>query len=133
MEQLQQDIVLIVIPLLVIVPSSLTYPMPYAWFLASCSMDSHMLLCLLLTLHSPLLLLLSSSPLGSVVPLLSGYSPIEFWDSLSGYMHPGIACLAFWASDWLGTFLATLSDYPPLLGVYLSVTFCQTVCDWSLL
>ena len=31
------DVVLIIIPLLVVVPSSLTYFMPYACLLASCS------------------------------------------------------------------------------------------------
>ena len=127
-EQLPQGCqFLIVIPLLVIVPSSLTYPMPYAWFLASCSMGSHMFLLLLLTLHSPLLLLfpLAGLPLGFCsAPFYLGYSPIEFWDSLSGYVYPGIACLAFQASDWLGAFWASLSDYPPLLGVYPSMTFC---------
>ena len=55
-EQLSQGLSLVVIHLLVIVTSSLTYPMPYALFLASCSMGGHMLLFLLLTLHSPLLL-----------------------------------------------------------------------------
>ena len=64
-EQLQQGPSLIVMPLLVIVPSSLIYPMPYAWFLAFCSMGSHMFLFLFLTLHSPLLLfLLSGLPSG---------------------------------------------------------------------
>ena len=38
-----------------------------------------------------------------------GYSPIELWDGLPGYVHPGIACLAFQASDWLGAFWASLS------------------------
>ena len=100
--------------------------MPYTWFLASCSMGSHMFL--LLTLCSPLLLVfplpgLQVCPWDSVAAFYVGYSPIEFGDSLSGYVHPGIACLAFWASDWLGAFWASLSDYPPLLGVYPSVTF----------
>ena len=62
---------------------------------------------------------------GSVaLPFYLGYSPIEFWDSLSGYVHPRIACLAFQAFDWPGAFWARLSDYPPLLGVYPSMTFC---------
>ena len=66
-----------VILLLVIVPSSLMYPMPYAWFLASCSLGSHMLLFLFLTLCSPLLLPpdslsgLQIALWGSVAPLLS--------------------------------------------------------------
>ena len=59
-EQLSQGLSLVVIPLLVIVPRSLMYPMPNALFLASCSMGGHMLLFLLLTLCSPLLLLLFS-------------------------------------------------------------------------
>ena len=44
-------------------------------------------------------------------PFYLGYSPIELWESLSGYVHPGIACLAFQVTDWLGTFWASLSDY----------------------
>ena len=45
-------------------------------------------------------------------PFYLGDSPNESWDSLSGYMHPGIACLAFQASDWPGAFWASFSDYP---------------------
>ena len=59
--------------------------------------------------------------------------PTEPWDSLSGYVHPGIACLAFQASDWAGAFWTSLSGYPPLLGAYPSMTFCYTDHDWSLL
>ena len=79
-----------------------------------------------LTLHSPLTSSLSgffqdchlqSLLWSSVAPFYLGYSPIESWDSLSGYVHPRIACLAFQASDWLGVFWASLSDYLPLLGV----------------
>ena len=95
------------------------YPMPYArallpaaWVvLCSCS----------LTLHSPIISSLSGflqgfsisgfSLLAEILPFYLGYSPIELWDSLSGYVHPGIACLAFWASDWLGAFWASLSGY----------------------
>ena len=44
-----------------------------------------------------------------------GYSPIGLWDSLSGYVHPGIACPAFQASDWLGAFWSSLSgDSAPI-------------------
>ena len=79
-----------------------------------------------------LLLLLVSACVSAVVPLvwvlqwplLSSVFSIESWDSLSGYVHPGITCLAFQAFDWLGAFWTSLSDYPPLLGVYPSVTFC---------
>ena len=74
-----------------------------------------------LTLHSPITfqslrippgLSCGDSSLFGVLwpPCYLGYSPIESWDSLSGYMHPGIACLAFWASDWPGAFWASLSD-----------------------
>ena len=98
------------------------YPMPYALFLASCSMGSPMFLLLFLDLTFPSLRLLSSSwvpsyslslayPWGAVAPFYLGYSPIELWDSLSGYMHPGIACMAFQASHWLGAFWASLSGY----------------------
>ena len=41
------------------------------------------------------------TPLGSVASLLSRVFPIELWDSMSAYVHPGIACLASQASDWL--------------------------------
>ena len=37
------------------------------------------------------------------------YSPIELWDSLSTYVHPGIACLAPQGSDWLCALWASLS------------------------
>ena len=47
--------------------------------------------------------------LGSVASFYLGYSSIELWDSLSAYVHPGIACLASLASDWLGAFWASLS------------------------
>ena len=50
-------------------------------------------------------------PLGSVASLLSGVLPIELWDSLSAPMHPGIACMASWASNWLGAFWASLFGF----------------------
>ena len=73
-----KDSVLVVIPLLVIVPSSLMYPMPYAWFLASCSMGSCMFLFLFLDLSFPYVIawdplcvcVCCSCSLGSVDPLL---------------------------------------------------------------
>ena len=40
-----------------------------------------------------------------------GYTPIELSDRLSAYAHPGIACLASQASDWLGVFWASLSGF----------------------
>ena len=87
--------------------------MPYALFLASCSMGSPMFLLLFLDLTLPSLRLLSCS-----ASLLEGFSlylfrvfPIELWDSLSVYVHPGIACLVFQASDWLGVFWDSLSGF----------------------
>ena len=81
--------------------------MPYALFLTSCSMGSPMFLILFLDLTFPsvvvhwALCLLACFLLGfSSLPFYLGYSPIELWDSLPGYAHSGIACLAFWASDW---------------------------------
>ena len=106
--------------------------LPVAWVVicfCSCS----------LTLHSPLSLLLPVSQDSSRIaacrycfgvlwpPFYLGYSPIGSWDSLSDYVHPVITCLAFWASDWPGTFWASLSDYPPLIGVYLSMTFVKLI------
>ena len=72
--------------------------------------DSFLALCLT---GFPLALLLSplGLPLAEILPLYLGYSPIELWDSLSGYAYPGIACLAFQASAWLGAFWASLSGY----------------------
>ena len=104
------------------------YPMPYALFLASCSMGSPMFLLMFLDLVFPyyfqslrtqdslLTLLTHWTTLRTTTgvlysPFYLGYSPIELWDSLSGYVHPGIACLAFWASDWLDAFWASLSGY----------------------
>ena len=91
------------------------YPMPYALFLASCSMGSPVFLLLFLDLTFPsvvAVVLLSQAYLwGSVAPFYLGYSPIALWDSLSGYAYPGIACLVFWASDWPGAFWASLSGY----------------------
>ena len=90
--------------------------MPYALFLASCSMGSPMFLLLFLDLMFPSLRLLLFPCLlawGSVAPFYLGYFPIELWQSLSGYVHPGIACLAFQASDgWVPSGLACLVIHP---------------------
>ena len=75
--------------------------------------------CSLVSLFSPLVL-----PLFLLLFFYLVCFPIEPWDSLSGYVHPGIARLAFQASDWAGVFWTSLSGYPPLLGAYPSVTFC---------
>ena len=76
--------------------------MPYALFLASCSMGSPIFLIVPWP-YVPLYLdtsvtcySLSSVSLcwGLWLPFYLGYFPIEPWDSLSAYAHPGIACLA---------------------------------------
>ena len=79
-----------------------------------------------MTLHSPLSLLVQSLQLPGIhypgvcgFPFYLGYSPIELWDSLSAYVHPGIACLASQASDWLGAFWASLS------GLWSSMTLVR--------
>ena len=111
------------------------YLMPYACLLASCSMGipytlapvlwPYVPLCFLLC--ASLLLLLTSLPCSLCVLLYLECFPIEPWDSLSGYVHTGIACLAFQASDWVGAFWISLSDYPPLLGAYPIVTFVKLI------
>ena len=60
---------------------------------------------------APLALLLSLIPWGSVVPFYSGCFLVEPWDSLSDYVYPGIACLAFQACDWVGAFWGSLSAF----------------------
>ena len=117
-EQLWQDVIPVVIPFLVIIPSSMMCLKPYACQLVSCSMsvsnyapypDS-------MTLHSPctcsflLPPLLSLFP-GFCIPFYSGCFLVEPWDNLSDYLYPRIACLAFWASDWVGTFWGSLSGF----------------------
>ena len=97
-EQLIQDLILIVIPLLVIAPSSMMCLMPYACQLTSCNMgisnyascpDSMTLIpCVLCSL-------LPSPSLGFCSPFYSGCFLVEPWDSLSDYVYPGIACLVF--------------------------------------
>ena len=102
------------------------YPMPYALFLASCSMGSPIFLILFLDLMFPsvVAVVLSSYSyhlLGFCsLPFYLGYSPIELWDSLSGYVHPGIACLAFQASDLQGhSGIACLVIHPGMTLVKL--------------
>ena len=56
---------------------------------------------------------------GLWLPFYLGYSHIELWDSLSAYVHTGIACLASQASDWLGAFWASFS------GLQSSVTLVK--------
>ena len=85
-EQLQQDVILIVIPLLVIAPSSTMCLMPYAYQLAFCSMGiSNYASCPdSMTLHSLCpLFSFPSPPLGFCSPFIQGVS----------LLNPGIACL----------------------------------------
>ena len=58
-------------------------------------------------------------PWGLWLPFYLGCAPIELWDSLSTYMHPGIACLASQSSDWLGALWASLS------GIQASMPFVR--------
>ena len=125
--------ILVVIPLLVIVPSSLMCLMPYACQLASCSMGlsnyaSHPDP---MTLHSPCPLFSSpSSSPGFCSPFYSGCFLVEPWDSLSDYVYPGIAYLAFQASDWVGAFWGSLSGFlisHLLSGVHPSITLVKLI------
>ena len=103
--------------------------MPYALFLASCSMGSPMFLLLLpdLMFPSPSLLsclFLSASRIASCrdsPSIYLGYSSIELWDSLSVYVHCGIDCLAFQACDGWGEFWASLS------GLHSSLTLVKLI------
>ena len=88
--------------------------MPYALFLASCSMGSPIVLAVLDLTFPSVFASLSVSVSVSRLCSLSfylRYSPIELWASLSAYVHPGIACLASQASDWLGALWASLSGF----------------------
>ena len=104
--------------------------MPYAWFLASCSMGS-LLSWLFLDLVFPSVLLLwihwihslrivRILPLESVVSLISRVSPpLNYGIACLAYLNPGIACLASWSSDWLDALWVSLS------GVQSSMTFVR--------
>ena len=121
-------------PLLTVVPSSVMYPMPYACQLAfsnvgmSCSVPQWMLS--LLCVHLCVFARKSIWSLQEVSPtefcnlFYLGCSLFAPWDSLSDYVHPGIACLAFWASDWAGAFWAWF-----VIGYLCSVS----IQEWPLL
>ena len=101
-EQLQQGCGSGCYSLLAVVPSSMKCLMPYAHQLASCSMciSCYTSCSCSMSLCSPCsslpLLLLPSSLSGALQPpFYPGCFLIEPWDSLSDYVHPGIACLAF--------------------------------------
>ena len=111
--------------------------MPYAWFLASCSMGSPMSrLFLDLAFPSALLLWITSEDClfcslgsGSVYVLLSlkpvaslissSVPPLNAGIACLAYLNPGIACLASQSSDWLDALWASLS------GVQSSVTLVR--------
>ena len=99
--------------LLAVVPSSVKYPIPYACQLASCNMGISCWILLSLVSLCPsisyVLLFCNSNNWGSAAPFYSGCFLIEPWDSLSDYVHPGIACLACQASNWAGAFWGSLS------------------------
>ena len=75
---------MIVIPLLVTIPSSLMYPMPYAWFLASCSMGISYALVPALDLMFPFVV---------AVAIALGFCSAPFIYSILP-LDSGIACLA---------------------------------------
>ena len=131
-EQLQQDMILIVIPLLVIIPSSMMCLMPYACQLASCSMGiSNYASCPdSMTLHSLYPMFSSSPSLGFCSPFYSGCFLVEPWDSMSDSVYPWIACLAFQAPDWVGAFWGSMSGFlisHLLLSVHPSMTLVKLI------
>ena len=104
-EQSQQGIGYSCIPLLFLVSGSMEYPMPYASCLASCSIvgccSSSQLACPVV----PCLMQLSlSEDLGFCCLFYLVHIHIALWDSLSGLVHSGIACLVSQAPDWAVSF-----------------------------
>ena len=109
-EQSQQGCDLSCNSLLTVIPSSVMFPMPYACQLAfcnavmSCSVPNRsFLFCVYICVCLPGSLS-EVSLAGFCNPFHLGCSLFTPWDSLSDYVHPGIACLAFWASNWAGAF-----------------------------
>ena len=93
---------------LTVVPSSVMCPMPYAYQLAFSNVGifwsvPHVCLCVCqevdLTLN-----LIRPAPTGFCNPFYLGCSLFAPLDSLSDYVHPGVVCLAFQASNWAGAF-----------------------------
>ena len=105
-EQSQQECDSSCNTLLTIIPSSVKYPILYACQLASCNVGTscHVLLSLCVLAFPVFFSSTTYINSGSVAPFYLGCFLIEPWDSLSGYVHSGIACLASWASDWAGAF-----------------------------
>ena len=105
--------------LLAVIPSSVNYTLCLS---ASLLQHGYILLhfpvsCFSVSLHSLCSSLLQLLQLGLCSPLYSGCFLIEPWDRLSDNVHPGIACLACWVSNWAGAFWVSLS------GLWLA-TFC---------
>ena len=100
--------------------------MPYAWFIASCSMGS-LLSWLFLDLAFPSALLLwihwiaskDCPSWGLWLPFYLGCPPLNSGVACLAYLNSEIACLASWSSDWLDALLVSLS------GVQSSVTFVR--------
>ena len=103
-EQLQQGCDSGCYTLLAVIPSSMRCLMPYACQLASCSMGiSYYASCsgsyvLIFPMFFSSVTPTSSTGFinwGSAAPFYQGCFLIEPWESLSDFVHPGIACLAF--------------------------------------
>ena len=97
------------------------YPMPCASCLASCSVvgscSSSQLACpvvlYLMQLSLSSCVLLKGALLSEDLGFCSFFYPVHIWttlwDSLSGLVHSGIACLASQAPDWAAAFWDGLS------------------------
>ena len=107
-EQSQQGCDSICHPLLTIIPGSMMYPMPYACQLASSNVGiSCSVLLSLVSMYPYIPMFCPSQPFYQLGLCSSFYLRCFIftpWDSLSDYVHPGIACLAFWASNWAHAF-----------------------------
>ena len=127
-EQLQQGHDSSCYILLTVIPSSVKYLIPYACQLTSC--NTGISCCVLLSLISlftyvpQVLLLHNLHQLGLCNPFYLRCFLIEPWDSMSGCVHPGIVCLASWASDWAGAFWASF-----LVCGWLPFVRCPSKCD----
>ena len=92
-------------PLLFLVSGSVEYPMSYASCLTSCSVVGS---CSSSYFACPVVLCLMQLSLSVDLSFCSLFYPIhictELWDSLSGLVHSGIACLASQAPDWAAAF-----------------------------
>ena len=109
MEQSKQGAGYSCIPLLFLVSGSVEYPMPYGSCLASCSVGGS---CSSSQFACPVLCLMQLSlceDLGFCCLFYPLHIWTALWDSLSGLLNSGIACLASQAPDWAVTFWDGLS------------------------